>query len=132
MSTKSLLPDQCTVLHAQYGAHDCCLCKAREEIAALREALSSSNERLDMVREPLGVNYWVEQKDGHDAHVYANDYALSPAEIVERLNEATAGWTQKSKEIAALREDYKTKCGELAHAHAEYQRLLGEIGKEDA
>jgi len=36
MSTKQLLPNQCTPLHFLYGKNDCCLCNAKEEIDKLK------------------------------------------------------------------------------------------------
>ena len=41
MATKYLTEDQCRLLHPQYGAENCCLCRERARVADLQSQLAA-------------------------------------------------------------------------------------------
>jgi len=47
MSAKTLLPNQCDLLHSFYGPDDCCLCKANQRIVELELRLEELRQELE-------------------------------------------------------------------------------------
>lgn len=46
---KTLTENQCDILHQQFGASECCLCKANAEIQRLQRAVIKRDRALDWI-----------------------------------------------------------------------------------